>query len=172
VIKLSPRLQTPDIVRASVPAAHDEPPVSPEDLAETALLAAQVAAWEVEYTEAALDVADDWFAAHSVTDRLYERAVRRKTVLESQRVVQLWMAWTAVSQLWTALSVMEGRDGWLSDNAPEIDAESIESVWRSIAGDRLPPFGVPYPKTSSIAVPAWQREELEERRTVQTMRRA
>lgn len=166
MIKITSRLQSPASPRASQTPVQAAPP-SPEDLALTALLAAQVAAWEVEDTEAVLVVANTWLATHDMADRRYERAVQRKSVIETRRIIQQWMTWTAIRQLWAALAAMERRAAWLAEHAPEIDAGSIEGIWRSLMGERLTPFGVPYPTVSEQAVPAWQRGELEERRATQ-----
>lgn len=148
-------------------AAVDEPAETPADVALTALLAAQVAAWEVEATEALLDVADDWIASHGATHRLYEEAIRRRRGIESRWCVQQRVVWTACCQLWHGLTLMVDRQSWLRGNAPEIDAETLEGIWGSLMGERQVPFGVVYPVAGALSVPTWQRDELIERREKQ-----
>ena len=175
MIKLGPRLQSPDPLRASrersaaVPA---EPEAVPDDIAMTALLAAQVAAWEVEATEVVLDVADDWIAGHAASHRLYRQAVERRRLIEARWCIQQRVVWTACCQLWYALGLMTAREAWLAENAPEIDAETLETIWRSLMGERQIPFGVVYPVEGQLPVPAWQREELAERRDKQRAKEA
>lgn len=168
MIKLSPRLQSTDPSRAlreqPLPAVSAEPEQAPADVAETALLAAQVAAWEVEATEAVLDVADDWFTSHAGDHRLYRQAVERRRLIEAQWCIQQRLCWTACCQLYGALAAMMASEAWIAQNAPEIDAETMETIWGSLMGERLVPFGVVYPVAGRLPVPAWQRDELSERR--------
>lgn len=41
---------------------------------------------------------------------------------------------------------------------------TVETIWRSLVGERLVPFGVVYPLPGELPIPAWQRDELSERR--------
>lgn len=146
------------------------------DVAMTAYLALQVAAFELDDSEAVLRVADAWFSTHESTDPLYSRAVSRRRSHEATHWCQLRTAWTACCQFWQALSLMPSPTSWCALHAPEIDPASFHHVWVSVMGERPLPDGLSYPPSRNgheyfLPFAPWQQDELEERRTKQTRKR-
>lgn len=163
MIRIDRRLQPAVPAHASRATAPPEPVETPDDAALTALLAAQVADYEVIDSEARLAVADDWIASHDDSDRRWDEAQRRRSRIETQRVIQLRACWTACVALCEALGAMTAAESWMTANAPEIGTQAAEGIWQSLMGERLIPAGVRYPAEVS-PLPGWMRDELHMRR--------